>query len=189
MEALKQTYKPVDIIVGAGHKMATTEVNPLNLREPLGEFLLDMHQGALKDIRSALTMAMTVEATDIGRKSGRKCVGHNTKPGAWRTRIIEGSTHLGILGVDTKSQLDGRVYLPDPLMITGVLRKRIEGKMAGATGDIINFIIGICRRISMSARAELMKSQHSFAQRTGCSRRDIFTEYRESLPQSVGFER
>ena len=118
--------------------MPATKINPFQLWEPLGKLFLDMYQGALEDICPTLAMTMTVETFYVvGQLIGQQ-IGCNAKTTSGSTWIIKQRTHFGISRIDTQTTTDLRIYLPHPLMITGVLRQGIERKMAGAPSYLVN---------------------------------------------------
>lgn len=82
------------VIVFTSHQMPSTEVNPLQLGEPWGEFLLNMPEGALKDIGTTLTMAMTMEPLYIGRQLPGQFVCCDPKAGTRSAGIIQQGTDL-----------------------------------------------------------------------------------------------
>ena len=69
--------------------MSATEVEPLQLREPAGELLLDMHQRTLQHVGTALAMAMAMEALDVGRQLFGQLVGRHAETGARGTGVVE----------------------------------------------------------------------------------------------------
>ena len=162
--------------------MPATKINPFQLWEPLGKLFLDMYQGALEDICPTLAMTMTMETFYIVGQLIGQLIGCNAKTTSGSTWIIKQRTHFGISRIDTQTTIDLRIYLPHPLMITGILRQGIERKMAGASGYLVDLVVGISWRIGMSLAAELLESQPRLTQRAGCSGMNILTEYRKSFP-------
>ena len=74
--------------------MTTTKVDPLQLREPLGEFLFNMLQAPFEDVCPTLAMTMTMEAADVSGQLFGQLVGRDAKAGAWGTGIIQEGAHL-----------------------------------------------------------------------------------------------
>ena len=184
VKSIHETYQPLNVVVLACHQMATTEVNPLQLREPLRELLLDMLQRALKDIAATLAMAMAMEALDVVGQLFRQLVGRNTKASTWRTGVVEQRLYLGIFGIDAQAQR----ALPCPLVETLILRQRVERQMTGTADDVVELVVFVSRRIGMCLGAKLLQGQTGLAERAGSSRRDILAEDGERLPQGKGLE-
>ena len=184
METLHETHQSLDVVVLARHQMSTAEVNPLYLWEPLAELLLNMLQGALKDVGAALTVTMAMEATDVAGQLLWQLVGSNAKAGAWGTRVVEQRLYLRILGIDAQAQRT----LPCPLVETLILRERVERQMTGAAHDVVELVVFVSRRIGMCFGAKLLQSQTGLAERAGSSRRDILAEDGERLPQGKGLK-
>ena len=124
-EILHHGDEQFHIIVLACHQMAAAEVDPFQLREPSGKFLLDTNERPLEHIRPTLAVAMAMEAFDIVGQLLRQLVGRHAESCAWRTGVIQQGLHLRVLRIDTKS--DGHPLRP--LMIALILRKRVKGQM------------------------------------------------------------
>ena len=137
--------------------MTATEINPLYLREPSRKFVFDVLQGSLKNVGTALAMAMTVEAANVTGQLLGQLVGTDTKACAWSARIIKQRAHLRVFRIDTQAQR----ALPCPTMIPLVLRKRIERQMTGTTNYLVDLVILVSRREGMSLRTKLLESQTS----------------------------
>ena len=184
METLHETHQSLDVVVLARHQMATAEVNPLYLREPLRKLLLNMLQRALKDVGAALTMTMAMEATNVAGQLLWQLVGSDAKAGAWGTRVVEQCLYLRIFGIDAQAQR----ALPCPLVETLILRQRVERQMTGAAHDVVELVVFVSRRIGMCFGAKLLQGQTGLAERAGSSRRDILAEDGERLPQGKGLK-
>ena len=123
--------------------MSASEVYPLKLRKPFTELFLYMNEGTLEHIRTALTMAMAMKARYILRKRLWKVFCKHTKASARSTRVIDIRTDLGILRIYTHTEFYSRISCLCTIMISLILRKRIERQMTRHTGYIINLIVGI----------------------------------------------
>ena len=149
---------------------------------------LDMHQCALKHIRPALAMAVAMESVDsLRQRCGQFVVGH-AKPCSGSARVIQVGSHLTILRIHSQSETDIRSHLPCSICITLKLRERVEGDMAGATGDLVDLVIGVSRRESMRPGPELLESEAGLIERAGRRGLDILAEDGEGSPQGIGFE-
>ena len=168
--------------------MATAKVNPFQLREPRSEFLFDMGKRTLEHVCPTLAMAMAMETFNVARQRGGHLVGRNAEAGTWCARVIEFGLNFRILGVDTNAETQRWVGLPSRFTMTLVLAERIESEVARHTGDIGNFGIGICGRISVGWTSELFKGQTCLEERTSGGGADVLAEDGERLPQGIGFE-
>ena len=88
VESLHDAYQTLNVIIGTGHQMAPTEIDPLNLREPTGELFFYMLQRTLENIRATLAMTMAMEAMQISRQHIRQLIGSNAKTRTWGTGVI-----------------------------------------------------------------------------------------------------
>ena len=173
-----------NIVVFTRHQVTTTEIEPLQLREPAGKLLFNMYECAFQHIGTTFAMTMAMEPFYVGRQLVRQLVGSNAKTGTWGAGVIEHRAHLGVLGIN--AQPDGT--LPSPFVEPLVLRERVKGEVAGTAHHLIELSIGIRRRIGMSLRAKLLKRKTGFRQRTGRSGMDILSEDGERLPKGKGLE-
>ena len=94
MEALEQAYQTVHIVVGTGHEVSTSKVDPRQLREPRSKPLLDVRQRALKHVCPTLAMAMAMKSAHRGRQLLGQVFGHHAKAGTGRTGIVQFGLHL-----------------------------------------------------------------------------------------------
>ena len=94
VETLHNAHKTLDVIVGSRHQMTAPEVYPLNLRKPAREFFLDVLEGALKDIGTALAMAVAMKAPYVGGERAGQLVGTDTEARTGGTWIIEQRAHF-----------------------------------------------------------------------------------------------
>ena len=152
VETLHQSHQSLDVVVLARDEVTTAKVDPLQLREPAGKLLLNVLQGALEDIGTALTMAMAMETLDVLGQMLGQLVGHHTKTGAGSTGIVQQRTHLGILRIDAQSYR----ALPCPLMEPFILTERVERQVTGTTHNLVEFVILIRRRIGVRLGTELL---------------------------------
>ena len=67
LQALQQTDEMFHIIVLPSHQMPAPQIEPFQLRETTGEFLLQMLKRMFKLIGNALTMTMTMKSFDSFR--------------------------------------------------------------------------------------------------------------------------
>ena len=102
MQSFEDINQKMGIIVAAGHEVASTQIEPLELGEPTTELALDMRKRTLQNIGTALAMAMAVESLDMSRQLLRKLVGRHSEAGSRSTGIVEQCAHLGITGIDTQ---------------------------------------------------------------------------------------
>ena len=107
MEPLQEDNEMVDVIVLAGHEVATAQVEPLQLGKPTGKTGFEVNQGALQLVRGGLAVAMTMKALDALRELVGQLVGHHAKASTWGAGVIEFSLDLGVFGIDTQAAGDG----------------------------------------------------------------------------------
>ena len=154
----------VDVVVLACHEVAATQVEPLEAVEPGSELLFDMDEGVAQVLGTTLTMAMAMEAVDVGGKVDREVGTEDAETTTGGTRIVEGGLDGAMLGVDTDADADWflgmqGIVLRYPTPETLVLRERIEGDMAAAGEKDGKVALGIGRRIGMGGRTELLEGQ------------------------------
>ena len=143
VKVLQDANKQRCVVIVTCHEVATTKINPLQLREPLRKTLLNMCQRALEHIRTALAKGAAMEAFDGRRQLLRQLRIEHAKASARRTRIIKHRLHLAIFRIDTHAQANRRIDCFGAIGQTLPLAKRIERKVTRTTGYLINLIIGV----------------------------------------------
>lgn len=172
----------------ARHQVAASEIEPLEARQPLAEACLDMLERMGEGRTVRLAMAMAVEALDAVRKLRRHIRGQNSEAAAACARVVEVDLDLRIFGIDAQSA----AYLVrcglGHVAETVVLRQRIECYVAAACRYLGKLGLGICGRVGVGERAELLGRKARLIERAGGGGVDVFTEYGEGAPQSEGLE-
>ena len=128
-----------------------------------------MRQSTLEYICPTLTVTMTMETIYVFRQLGRQIRSKDAKPRPSGTRIIQIRFYFRILRIDPNPEAQTGINPRRFIRHSIILRETIESNMTGKPGYILNFIIRICRRISMGRNSEFLKSQSCFRIRTCCS--------------------
>ena len=187
-EVAHQRYQSPCVVVLTRHKVPATEVHPFHLRQPPSELSLDMLQGALKDVGTALAVAVAVQTGDVGRQLVGQLVGRDTEAGAGSAGVVECRSHLTVFRVHAQTEFQCTVHRQCPPVETLILRQRVERQMRRHPCDIVNLIVGEGRRERMDGGSELLETQPRLVEAARRRGRNILAEDGERLPQRVGLE-
>ena len=147
-----------------------------------------MLQGALKDVGTALAVAVAVQTGDVGRQLVGQLVGRDAETGAGSAGVVECRSHLTVFRVHAQTELQRAVHRLCSLVETLILRQRVERQMRRHLCDIVNLVVGEGWRERMDRGSELLETQPRLVEAARRRGRDVLAEDGERLPQSVGLE-